>query len=307
MQVHVGSLAGSLFSPSLASAMMAATGPWPVMLVGVACLVVGAIAFMFVPETLQHKGDHLSDDDDDRPEGLKAHVVHTVVQLRESISILRSTSLTLLLITSLATSPAGASLAQFLVQYISKRYEIPIQSTGYVQTAYGLAQVVQALLILPWLSHVLMQDYVPGFLRMENEQRRDLFLTRWSFGLLLLGFLALAVAPTLVIFVFGLVIMALGSASYSLAKSLMSLYVDPEHRSRLFVLVGMVETVGGMYGPPMLAGLFSLGMNLGGAWIGLPYIGISGLIATALGILLFVKVPKQRGESASPDEEARDH
>lgn len=306
MRIHVSGLVGTLGSPTLSSAMMTATGPWPVMLVGIGCILAGAVAFMFVPETLQHS-KRGNDTDSNQPKGLRDHVSHTVEQLKDTISILKSSSLILLLLTCLATHPAAAGLAQFLVQFVSKRYEIPIQSTGYVQTAYGAAQFVQALLVLPWLSQLLMQESTPKFLRMPNEQRRDLVLTIWSFGLILLGFLVLAIAPSLWMFIFGLLIMALGSASTSLTRSLMSLYVDPEHRSRLFSMVGMTETIGSMYGPPMLAGLFSLGMRLGGAWIGLPYLGISGLIALVIVALLFVRVPKQREESPRSYEEAREH
>ncbi|KAK9425496.1 putative Major facilitator superfamily transporter [Seiridium unicorne] len=309
MRVHVSALVGGLVSPALSSAMMAATGPWPVMLVGIACLLVGAAAFMFVPETLQHKQFDATGDNN-HPTGFKGHVHHTVDQLKDSISMLKSPSLILVLLTCLTTYPIAAGVTQFLVQFVSKRYEIPIQSTGYVQTAYGLAQIVQALLILPWLSRLLMQDSTPKLLRRPNEQERDLSLAKWSFGLVSLGFFVLAMAPTLWMFVFGLVVLALGSAAASLVRSLMSLYVDPEHRSRLFSLVGMVETVGNMYGPPMLAGLFSLGMKLGEPWIGLPYFGIMALSLTVLIMLLFVRVPKQAAEAPPPPppyEEARVH
>lgn len=306
MRIHVSSLIGGMCSPALSSAMMSSTGPWPVLFVGVACLLVGAVAFLFVPETLKHKRVD-EGDDNARPKGLKSHLKHTVDELKDSISILNSPYLILLLLSCCAAIPASSALSQFLVQFVSKRYEIPIESTGYVQTAYGLAQGVQALLILPWLSRLLMQDTTPKLLRSPDEQQRDLFLTRLSFGVTFLGFLVLAIAPSLWMFVIGLFILALGSAASSLTRSLMSLYVDPEHRSRLYSIVGMIEVVGNVYGSPMLAGLFSLGMKLEGGWIGLPYYGVSLLLAVVIALMVFVRVPKQIEESSLPDEEARTH
>ncbi|KAF3018093.1 hypothetical protein E8E14_005076 [Neopestalotiopsis sp. 37M] len=315
MRLHVSNLVGSLVSPALSSAMLRVTGPWPVMFVAVGCVLAGAVAFLFVPETMQHKPvveeeEHANEqhsDDDSRPRGLRGHVDHAVKQLRHSISMVKSASLVILLLTCLASSPIAGSVAQFLVQFVSKRYEIPIESTGYVQSAYGVAQVVHALLLLPWLSAFLLKDKAPGFLRMPNEQVRDLVLARWSFGLLALAFFVMTIAPELWMFIAGLCLLALGSAAQSLVKSLMSLYVDQQHRSRLYTLVGIVDTVGGLYGPAMLAGLFSLGMKKGGIWIGLPYFGVMVITLVVVILLLFIKVPKQNSEERETTEEGRTH
>lgn len=308
MRIHVSNLVGSLVSPALSSAMMSVTGPWPVMFVAIGCILVGAVAFMFVPETMQHKqSEPANDDDTDGPKGLKGHLDHTIAQLKNSMSMLKSPSVILLLLTCLGTYPITEATAQFLVQFTSKRYSIPIESTGYVQSSFGIFQVIQALLILPWLSNFLLRDKTPAFLRMPNEQVRDLAISRWSFGLLAFAFFVMAIAPTLWMFVAGLVIMALGSAATSVIRSLMSLYVDTEHRSRLYSLVGIVDTVGGLYGPPMLAGLFSLGMKYGGVWIGLPYLGMTAIATIMVTLLFFVRVPKQSREEPPSSEEGRTH
>ncbi|KAI0126593.1 major facilitator superfamily transporter [Xylariales sp. AK1849] len=302
MRIHISSLVGNLISPALASAMMPATGPWPVLCVAVACLATGAIACVFIPETLQHKH---ADVTQPRPEGFKAHVDHILDRLKESLSILKSPSIILLMITGLATTPLTVSVLQFLVQFVSKRYDIPIRNTGYIQAAYGVAQLAQAFVILPWISQLLLKDSTPKPFHMDNEQGRDLRLAKWSFGFVILGNFILGIAPTLWMFVLGLLVLALGSAYNSLTRSLMGLYIDPEHRSRLFTLVGMVEVIGNIYGSAMLAGLFTLGLDFGGVWIGLPYFGLAVISVIMVAILSFVRVPDERGPP--PYEEGTAH
>lgn len=68
----------------------------------------------------------------------------------------------------------------------------------------------------------------------------------------------------------------------------MSFYVDPVFQSRLFSVICMIEVIGSFYGSPMMAGLFTLGLRLGGGWICLPYYGLALLCAFCIGILFFV-------------------
>ena len=306
MRFHVAAVLGNLVSPALCSLMMAKTGPWPCMWVSLALLISGTAAFMFIPETSSHKKQDDQEDELSQPAGFKGHVKHTFDRLRESASILKSSSVIILLATCAVSIPVIVAVLQFLVQFISKRYNMPIGDTGYVQTAYGVAQVLQSLLVLPYISKILVSESTPWPFKMKDEQTRDLWLARWSYGALLLGFLLMGAAPSLASFVFGLFVLSLGSGFNSLTRSLMSLYVDPEHRSRLFSLVGMAEVAGAMYGPPMLAGLFALGMRLGGAWIGLPYWGMACLCLVVIGALTFVRVPRDRGEAAAASEHTQE-
>ncbi|PQE07205.1 major facilitator superfamily transporter protein [Rutstroemia sp. NJR-2017a BVV2] len=302
MRLQVSGLVGSLISPALSSAMMAITGPWPVMPVAVACLVVGAMAFLFVPETIQHKDEDGEETGLDSPHiGFKDHTLRTLSQLKESLSIGSSPPLFLLILTCLATTPFATGVLQFLVQFVSKRYSVPIKNTGYIQMTYGLLQIIQALIILPWISNLLLKPTIaptstPTIIHIPNEPKRDLLLAKYSFYSILIGFLILGFAPSIAVFMLGLTILAIGSCYNSLVRSLMSLYVDEKYLSRLFSLVGMVEIIGSLFGAPMMAGLFTLGMRLGGGWIGLPYYGLAGLCGVCIGILWFVRLP-ERGES----------
>ncbi|MCJ1303248.1 hypothetical protein MMC08_006056 [Hypocenomyce scalaris] len=283
---------------------MERTGPWPPACVGVALFITSAISMVFVPETLKVK--QTQEPEQQEPSDQKSRLSHLVDRFKESLSILQSPSLIVLMVACLGSLPIFFATSSFMAQFISKRYKIKFFQGGYVQSAFGVAQMVQLLIILPWLSKSLMHSTTPPRFRSTDEHHRDLSMARWSYGITVVAALVLGLAPTLSGFVFGLVLLALGSCCVSLTRSLMSLYVDPVHRSRLFGLVGMIEVVGSIYAQPMLAGLFSLGMKLGGGWIGLPYYGLMLLVAVTTALLLFVKVPK-KAEYLPPAPENTNH
>ena len=357
MRIHVAGLVGNLASPALSSALMNITGPWPVMWLAVAGVLVAAATVMFVPESLHRDhGNPPTHDDEPVPYpsheipadtasgaingtvGLKEHVMQTLYQLTESLSVLNSPSLVILLTTDFLMQPVASAMMQLLIQYVSNRFRIKIEDTGYVQTTYGAAQVFQALVGIPVISRLMTMSSPPSssppslrhhrrrrcyrrgqqllrrLFTARNGQQRDLLLTRWSFFVLVPGLLLVGAAPTLPVFILGLLVMAVGSGYASFTRSLMSLYVDLEHRSRLFTLVGMVETAGSVYSGPMLAAIFSLGMKLGGghgdgdgdgdgdrsrSWIGLPYYVLAMMTTAASMLLFFVKLPRVAGENAS--------
>jgi hypothetical protein len=317
VRAHIATLCGNLLSPSLSAIVMERTGNlWIAPLIGVSFFSLGGIIFVFLPETMVRKNQHSGSESESESESSESpdasRLKQILRQLEEYISILKSPSLILLLLALLCSMPVLFSTLNFLNQFVSRRYRIKIAQTGYVQTVYGGASVVTSLLLLPWLSRYLRSSpsspssSSPPVRRWQfaNDNARDLHLARYSFAILCVGGLVLFISPALPGFIFGLVLMAFGSGSSSLVKSLMSVYVDPEHRSRLFSLAGIVEVLGSVYAQPMLAGLFSLGLKLagsggGGVWIGLPYLGIAVLVALAGLLLLFVRIPRHEDSSSA--------
>lgn len=290
MRVHVASICGKLLSPSLSSVIMQRAGPWCSLWMGIILFIICSLSTMFIPETWRAERTGLHEQDE--PRKLSSRLSSVASRFTESLSILKAPSLILLIISSLAsTMPVNEATSSFMAQYLSKRYHTRLFQGGYVQSAFGIAQVIQALVILPWLSNFLMQSTTPPRLRMTDEHHRDLVIARWSYGITVAAVAFLGLAPNLPSFDCGLLLLAVGSGYSSLARSLMSLYVDSSSRSRLFCIVGMTDVIGSIYSQPMLAGLFSWGMKLGGCWIGLPYWSLTFLLVPATVLLLFVRVP----------------
>ncbi|KAI0452339.1 major facilitator superfamily domain-containing protein [Xylaria acuta] len=303
LRTHVAALCGMLLSPSLAGFVMEKAGPWIPPLIGIGLFFLSVVVLFFLPETQACKdpSQDFLEPDISTPSSTISQILG---QFLDSFSILKSPSLILLFLTSLCSMPVMDSTLIFLNQFVSKRYEIKIAQTGYVQSTYGVASIIMTLIILPWISKVLIDPATPARYRAKDEQYRDLSLARWSYAVLFLGALTLGLSPTLGGFIFGLLLMAIGSGFGSLSKSLMSIYIDPAHRSRLYSLVGMIEVLGSVFSQPLLAGLFSLGLKWHGGWIGLPYLGLAVLIALAGSLLLFVRIP--RTNSATPTSGAQE-
>lgn len=210
---------------------------------------------------------------------------------------MKSPWLALLLLTTLLSQPISPATIDFLPQFISKRYGIEIQSTGYIQTAYGAVQAFQALVGLPFVSrHMLNQNSRPllrRLLQTDTERKRDRLLARCSFLILVPGLLLMGFATYFWSFVLGLLVSGLGSGYGSYTKSLMSLYVGKQHHSALFSLVAMTEVLGAVYSGVLFAELFPLSIKLDGVWLGLPYFAIGALTILAVLPCFFLRLPPE--------------
>ncbi|KAI0886918.1 MFS general substrate transporter [Annulohypoxylon maeteangense] len=296
MRMHITSIVGNLISPALASAMMSSTGPWPLMLLAFILWIISLALVTLIPETLHPE---LSDDVDSRSVSFRARAVQGLLQLKDSLSIIRIRSVFLLLCIFSLSYPAIMCTLQFMVQFLSKRYHMRLAETGYVQSIYGIAHVAVVLILIPSITNIITKPSTPRWIRI-NEDKRDLVLVRWFYAASMTGSLILGVSPSLSIFVVGLIVMSFGSISSSFIKSIAASHVGSEHRSRLFTIIAIVEVGSNIWTMPALAGLFALGMKLGGEWIGLPYLGVSLTCLVMLLLSLFVRVPAASGN----DEES---
>jgi len=293
MRVHVASSVGNLVAPALASIIMSVSGPWPVLFTSLFVMAICIVAILFVPETLKQKPDSAIDEVALAPNDRARQALQEV---RSLLSILKDPSVCVALAVFFFSVPAVLGTYQFMLQFISKRYEIPLAETGYVQTTYGIAHILVVLAFLPWLTKFVVRPTTPRLLYIENERKRDVILARWSYVIVILGSLILAVSPRLPGFVTGLLVMSLGAGGDSMVKSTASALVAPDQTSRLFSLLGVVMIGGMLWTGPFLATLFTLGMHLNGKiangpWIGLPYFGVAASTAVMLVLMLFVRAP----------------
>ncbi|KAF4783968.1 major facilitator superfamily transporter [Colletotrichum scovillei] len=299
MAVHLASMIGNLCAPAIAGWMMERTGPWPVMWLAYAGFATLLFTIHLVPETKPPAAKVSSDPIADSPEAdspVIGTIQHTFARLKESIALLKNPSLVILMVATLSSYPVVMSTYQFMTIFASKRYHVSLSQTGYLSSLYGFGVFLTIVAILPALSKLLASAKAPKPLRYTDDHERDLFLGRLSSVALLLGALTMSASPTIGAFIGGLAILALGSGWGSYVRSLCAVYVDAAHRTRLYSIISLVETAGQTYTQPMLAGLFSLGMKLGGAWIGLPYLGVAGFCVAALGLLLMVRLPPAEGK-----------
>jgi hypothetical protein len=300
MRVHVCAMLGNLLAPSATSVLMPLVGPWPLLFISAGLILLSAVFFLFIPETSHHEPESFKTQ---QPEAFESRVSHALASLKESFAFLKQPSFVLLLLTFLNSRFVSYATLDFLSQFASKRYHIKLERTGYIQTAYGAAHIIVLLLIIPYISQMVLRPTSPKSIRMTNEKQRDLVFSRWSYAALGIGALIMGISPSLPGFVGGILVMALGSGAGSYMNSTISLFAGVENTTRVFSLVAIVETIGAVYAKPALAGLFTLGMRLGGTWIGLPYIGVAGSCVAVMIMLLFLRLPAT-GAGTRDDEES---
>lgn len=104
---------------------------------------------------------------------------------------------------------------------------------------------------------------------------RDYRLSQVSGILSIVGFAAVGLAPVPVLLICGLVFLSLGSAFMITARSLVTALVVPDHVGTLYSAIGISQSVGMFIAGPLFAYLFKLGMHLGNAWMGMPFLQTS--------------------------------
>ncbi|OWP06646.1 hypothetical protein B2J93_5125 [Marssonina coronariae] len=284
--IALATFAANLIGPVLASRLVQTVSPWVPLCTTLVLLPIGTALIFIIPETLPTK----SEAEEDLPQeqsiisSVTSHLQHTLAQLFESFTMLKSTSLAIILFTFLQFMPSVLGITQFFLQYFSKRFGWPLAQTGYLLSIRGIASVFTLLVALPGLSKLLMSPRLPFRF---TAARKDLLLAQCSAAVATLGVILLG-GPSISIVLMGILVATLGDGLAPLTRALIAAFVDPQHTSRIYTLVGMVEAIGAMFAGPSLAYFFTKGMEWKGLWLGLPYLWLaclSGLVVIAFGFV----------------------
>lgn len=79
---------------------------------------------------------------------------------------------------------------------------------------------------------------------------------------------------------------------------------DDEHASMVYLSVAFMRCIGQLSAGPILAAVFTVGLNWGGAWLGLPFVfaGFLQIIAAAIVFSVRDKGEAVRGEDAAEED-----
>ncbi|KAK6218958.1 major facilitator superfamily transporter [Colletotrichum tabaci] len=303
--LSVGAVAGGLLGPVTSGFLMERHGPWvPIRLVFVFTPSVFLI-MLLLPETLRGGKASSSLSPPPSPDGpnkqqrrqvsfsdaVREGLAHGLSELRESISILRNRNILLCLVPPLISSPLVAAQMHTLPQYISKNFGWTLAQTSFLLSPLGLGHL-GILLVLPWISTVIVN---PAGRFRRTGFGKDALLAKASYVMIAGGALIEALSRDIVVFLVGLVVGTLGSASGPLTRAMITEFVSTEHTSRLYALTSMVDTLGSPLGGPVLAWAFSVGLEKKGGWKGLPWFYVSFLATLALAALALVREPREKG------------
>ena len=288
MQAAAGSMLSQLVMPPIAAGLMN-YNPWIPSMLGAVVVLLSLIPAVFIPETLNYRGKSILCDsrpptpppDDlpppssvvgNRPNPLMpSYAVRALTSIRDATAFLTNDWRVPAIITTFACHFVVAAANPFLVQYISRRYEVTLSTSTLVLTVYNSVKVALLFGLLPLLSEAIMRCLH------LSDQQKDLYLSRASQLFVVAGFLLVALSPNIPTVAISLGIASLGQGSTLLARSFLTSLLPAHNIARAYSIIAICETLGFMAGGPLLAASFKKGMSLGGLWIGLPWYIISGL------------------------------
>ncbi|KZF23301.1 MFS general substrate transporter [Xylona heveae TC161] len=294
------SLVGASVGPAISSRLMESFSPWVPALFGFFAVPIGVSVLAFVPETFApSKLDPTREEEhagsgEAQPNAFKSHLTQSLRLLKVSFMMLHSPSLVLVLATFLTCMPESLATSQLFTQYVSKRFDWPLSKAGYLLTIRGIVQMGVLLVALPLLSKLLLQ--------WQHPAGKDLTLARVSATFAASGSLYIA-ASQIGLVISGITLHTFGAGLAPLCRSLATSYLAPQDTSKLNTLIGIIETTGSLFAGPALAWLFSMGMKLKGAWLGLPYFALAALFVLCLLVLFGVSAPQRDGAEDGYDGE----
>lgn len=182
------------------------------------------------------------------------------------------------LLTVMVYTIAGFS-ALFRFQYAALRFGWSWAAASFLASIASGVRLAMVGAILPATSYYLVSRCgVSGF-------HKDMWMSRFLVALLLLGSFALAVAPTGRTFIAAICLSELSAGHVQATVSLITSMTDETHKGMVFGYVAVFEAIGGIVSGPLLASLFSLGLDWGARWYGLPFMFVGTLQVLVLVIL----------------------
>ncbi|KAL2183023.1 MFS general substrate transporter [Thermothelomyces heterothallicus CBS 203.75] len=273
--------------------------PWIPLLVSLLVLVLTALSVLVYPETV-----HLHDGKGSREESHRVGddippVTKLVHKVREGFVDMRAFVLgnasVVFLLLSFVFVVLGRYVGEILLQYSTDRYGWSWSTASMVLTIRNAGSLVTLLAAMPVASWFCTQH-----LGMESVAK-DLWLTRWSGIFHVVGSFTIAAAANGIVYSFGLAWFALGSGMVATTRSLLNALVEEHHVGTLNSLIALMETVGLSVSGPLLAGSLRVGLDLGGAWIGLPFFTAGVFFVVSTAIVWFFRLPDSRSPSTTAE------
>ncbi|RDA95411.1 hypothetical protein CP533_3437 [Ophiocordyceps camponoti-saundersi (nom. inval.)] len=283
------------------AALLLSIDPWIGMWLGFVTLLVGVLVIYMIPETLslRHRDDtsppdsSSTDDDDDRDIRMpvkESCIMQAFAAARQDLGhvwrfVLASRSIVTLISAYGLSIPASLSIQLYILQYMTRRFAWEWSTATYISTVSSITSVIVLLVILPSVSHMLIKRCT------YDTLHRDLFLSRVSAAIIVVGGLILAFAPVPWLLVSSLVISSFGAGFVVLLRALLNALVEPHAAATVNTTISVVETLFNLVGAPALGWLLSSGLEAGGPWLGLPFLVSACCSALAFLALLNFRLP----------------
>ncbi|KAJ5259218.1 hypothetical protein N7478_012199 [Penicillium angulare] len=290
-------VADILASPT--SAYLMTYDPWIPYILGFIILLIGCLAILFLPETLEDaqakKADAQRRRSDTSVELNEPSIKMSTSQLfarhihefKEATQFMWKESNTMWMILIAFVAMISRQSTNILLQYASKRFNWSLAKASLLISLRGSVCLFSFLVMMPVLT------WMVGKYFNLHGKRRDLLFSQGTGILCIIGFLVVGLAPNPEILIGGLTIASLGSAFAINTRSLATLLVMPDHVGTLYSAIAISQSMGTFVAGPLFAYLFRIGMHFGGFWLGLPFLQASVFFLIATAALWRIKVNRE--------------
>ena len=174
----------------------------------------------------------------------------------------------------------GMGIRNIAQQWMSKRYDWPIQMTGYILAGETLLSAV-ILASLPKASAFLLARK-----KTLTAGTKDLLLMKCTLMAATTGTAVIALAESRSFLFLGLAVFAFGAGFHDALKSFVTARLrDSAQVTRIYLWISMLEVVADMINGPFWALMYAFSMRIGGLGLGLPFLLSSGV---CVGTMLLV-------------------
>ncbi|KAJ5280424.1 MFS general substrate transporter [Penicillium angulare] len=272
---------------------------WTPYMLGLGIATLGSISAFLMPETLTNAKSKISSvgvniEEEQEAEiqsqlatkgSIRHYIGRKVYEVRElTQSVIGSPAVTVCLFAQFITSISKQSTS-ILLQYTSKRFDWSIGNSSLLVSLRGIITLVNFLVIMLAISSLLIRySHLSGNLK-------DLRLARISSFVSALGFIIMATANSRVVLILGIVLLALGAVFAVSCRTFVTSLVRLDRVGTLESSAAALTSFGTVVSGPLLAYSFRLGLSLGPALFGLPFILAGAIYLLGSVLLIPVKVP----------------
>ncbi|GAD97260.1 hypothetical protein PVAR5_5933 [Paecilomyces variotii No. 5] len=285
------------------SAYLMARDPWLPFFLGLGIAILGSWSAFLMPESLNDAKARISttvsgeEETQSYPAGrdaMKQYIKGKIRDFHDSTQfIIDNRGVAVCLFALLITSISRQSTS-LLLQLTSKRFHWSIANSSLLISMRGLITLANFLLLMPALSAL-----GTGYLHLPGKLK-DLRITQGGSFISAFGFFIVATAWSRAILLLGIVFISLGAAFAVACRSFVTSLVRPDQVGTLYSSAAAFTSFGMVISGPLLAYAFRLGLHLGPAWFGLPF-----LIAGAVYLLGSISLIRLRVPDRSHGEQDR--
>ncbi|EGX91542.1 MFS transporter [Cordyceps militaris CM01] len=282
------------------AAFLLGVNPWIALYIGIGLLGIGTVCTLLLPETLdlrkvaeqrrlpRERAEEFAPQPISKVSA-KSAIQRALASARSDFAhiwrfLLGSQGIMLLMVCNALVYPLKLVFDSDLLQYMTKRYHWSWSTATYIVSIENFFALGVLMIVLPTTAWALNR-------RGRSPLQRDLFIARVSAIFAFLGTILIAFAPVGWLCLLALIIYSFATGFSPLFRSILSIIVEPHTIGALNTVIATTESIVGLVSAPTLAWLLNRGMDIGGVWIGLPFMFTALLTAlSALGIFLF-KLP----------------